>query len=258
MFNNVFARRSTLKTLVMLKSQLAGYELKTVSGPVVHVTDALARPAQSIIVTILPIQSGSGDPSPDNVRPISGRTGANVYVSPTENVADATTYALAFGDAGTVYGGTLDVVPGVLTVNRAIVDLGVLTWHKTTDSEFGTILFWAANSTLIKSATVGTTAVPNAVCSNYLPRRRYGNSSLIQSGLDGFNVNQDTVRVVDSAQESATGADFKTAMNGVQLCYELATPVTYHLTAQEVQMLLGENYVWSDGGDVNVQYYASK
>ena len=258
MFNNVFARLSTLKTLVMLKSQMAGYELKTVSGPAVHVIDALARPAQSIIVTILPIQSGSGDPSPDNVRPISGRTGANVYVSPTENVADATTYAVAFGDVGTVYGGTLDVVSGVLTVNRAIVDLGVLTWHKTTDAEYGTIIFWAADAGLIKATTVGTFDIPNAICSIYQPRRRYGNGSLIQSGLDGFNVNQDTVRVVDSTKASLSEADFKTAMNDVQLCYELATTVTYQLTTQEVEMLLGENYVWSDGGDVSLSYYASK
>ena len=49
-----------------------------------------------------------------NICPISGRTDLNVYVSPTENVADATTYAVAFGGAGTVYGGTLDVVSGVL------------------------------------------------------------------------------------------------------------------------------------------------
>lgn len=48
-----------------------------------------------------------------NICPISGRTGLNVYVSPTENVADATTYAVAFG-AGTVYGGTVDVVSGTL------------------------------------------------------------------------------------------------------------------------------------------------
>lgn len=36
--------------------------------------------ADNVTITIEPVQSGSGDPSPDNVRPISGWTGANVCV----------------------------------------------------------------------------------------------------------------------------------------------------------------------------------
>ena len=48
--------------------------LKTVIGKVVTVTDALNEPAESLKVTLEPIQSGSGTPSPDNVRPISGHT----------------------------------------------------------------------------------------------------------------------------------------------------------------------------------------
>ena len=60
--------------------------LKTVIGKVVTVTDALNEPAESLKVTLEPIQSGSGTPSPDNVRPISGhtevdthRTGKNLF-----------------------------------------------------------------------------------------------------------------------------------------------------------------------------------
>lgn len=55
-----------------------------------------------------------------NICPISGRTGLSVYVSPTTAQADATTYAVDWTtQAGTVYGGTVDVVTGVLTVDRA-------------------------------------------------------------------------------------------------------------------------------------------
>ena len=49
-----------------------------------------------------------------------------------------------------------------------------------------------------------------------------------------------------------TGEEFKSAMSGVQLCYELATPQTYQLTPTEVAMLLGENNLWSDAGDMKV------
>lgn len=50
-----------------------------------------------------------------NICPISGRSGLNVYVSPTEDIADATAYAEDWTlQAGTVYGGTVDVVSGAL------------------------------------------------------------------------------------------------------------------------------------------------
>ena len=53
-----------------------------------------------------------------------------------------------------------------------------------------------------------------------------------------------------------SAADFKAAMSGVQLVYELATPQTYQLAPTEVDMLLGENNVWADTGDSTVTYRA--
>ena len=51
-----------------------------------------------------------------NICPISGLTGLSVYVSPTQDPDDATTYAVDWTtEAGTVYGGTDEVVGGVLT-----------------------------------------------------------------------------------------------------------------------------------------------
>ena len=52
---------------------------KTVTGSLIHLTDALASPVQALSVAIEPLQEGSGDPSPDNVRPITGWTGCNIY-----------------------------------------------------------------------------------------------------------------------------------------------------------------------------------
>ena len=104
-------------------------ELKTVSGNPISVSDALARPAESLVIEILPQQSGSGDPSPDNVRPISGFTGVNIYHESAYDPDADPTYSIDWTDeAGTVYGGELDVTTGVLTVDRAMVDLGKLSW----------------------------------------------------------------------------------------------------------------------------------
>ena len=53
-----------------------------------------------------------------NICPISGFSAANIVVSPTTTAGDGTTYTVSFGAAGTVYGGTLDVVNGTLTVTH--------------------------------------------------------------------------------------------------------------------------------------------
>lgn len=51
---------------------------KDESGNPIIVTDAVAENAQNLSVELEPIQSGSGDPSPTNIRPITGRTQVDV------------------------------------------------------------------------------------------------------------------------------------------------------------------------------------
>ena len=47
-------------------------------NPLTFETD-LARPLESLAIPFTPIQAGSGDPSPTNIRPISGWTGTTIY-----------------------------------------------------------------------------------------------------------------------------------------------------------------------------------
>ena len=63
-------------------------------GSIVSVVDgADGMPLKECVVGIEPVQSGSGDPSPDNVRPISGWTGANVTRT-GKNLFDKTAYTV--------------------------------------------------------------------------------------------------------------------------------------------------------------------
>ena len=45
-------------------------------------------------------------------------------------------------------------------------------------------------------------------------------------------------------------------MSGVQLVYELATPIEVDLTPTEITTLLGTNNIFADCGDTTVDYYA--
>jgi hypothetical protein len=46
--------------------------------------------------------------------------------------------------------------------------------------------------------------------------------------------------------EYAPGA---TPTTGAQVVYKLATPLTYQLTATQVELLIGQNYAWSDSNE---------
>ena len=64
--------------------------IDTVSGDIASFPDGTATPLKALIVNVEPVQAGTGDPSPSNVRPVSGwaglevtRTGKNIY-NPSE------------------------------------------------------------------------------------------------------------------------------------------------------------------------------
>jgi hypothetical protein len=104
----------------------------------------------------------------------------------------ADTYPITLpSSAGTVYGGTLDVVSGELTVTKAFIQ-----------SYAGETLpgAWISDRDVYSAGTTPTT--------------------------------------------------------GAEVCYDLAAPIEYTLTPQEIRTLLGVNNVWSDAGAVDVQYPA--
>ena len=69
------------------------------------------------------------------------------------------------------------------------------------------------------------------------------------------NTSSNTIFIRDTRYTDAT--TLTDALSGVQLCYELAQPVTVQLTAQDdITTVLGQNNIWADTGDVEVEYRA--
>jgi len=166
---------------------------------------------------------------------------------------NGTTLSISFPTPpGTVYSGTLDVVTGVLTVDMGYVDLGTLSWVSAGTNQTGAYRMQSPQITQAKPATSDTTKA-NILCSNYATvtaEQTYYNNTGIDIGANG------RIHVYDPNYNTSTSASaFKTAMDGVLLVYELATPQTYQLTPQEVSSLLGNNVVWQSGnGDVSVTF----
>lgn len=220
------------------------------SGAVAHVYKNYTGTVnfKSVLANIEPQQAGSGDPSPTNIRPITGFSSANIYVSPTTSVGDATTYNVSFGSAGTVYGGTLDAVSGQLTVTHGIKLVNELSWtYADTPSRCSAHITdikrasGARRTTLLSSEYV---CVDDGRALADVP-----NGSIYNTGTS------DWVTIVDARYTTADA--FTTAQGSQQIVYPLATPLTYQLTATQVAMITGNNYVWSDTGDMeDVSFYA--
>ena len=150
----------------------------------------------------------------------------------------------AQGNQLTVYGGESEIVGGKLTSRMAMVDLGTLNW-----TYIGK--FYAP----IQGAKIPATqqTVPNVLCSIYSADSYY---RLVNAISDkAITIDQSgNAYVRDSSYNNAT--TFKAAMSGVQLCYELAEPIEYTLTPQEVRTFLGQNNIWNDTGNTEVTYRA--
>lgn len=247
----------TLRPLVkdVKDSVAASYITDSATGAIASFPDgADGIPVKDLKVAIEPVQSGSGDPSPTNIRPISGRNGAEVTVSPTTDAADGTTYPISWQtEAGTVYGGTLDVTSGVLTVDRAIKDMGTFGWGMATvngitvfrDNPIASLIPEGANNA-ISSAYKWVNGMPKLTGANgngtFVPRTNYWSSS--------------NLRTVVRDDRFSDTASFTAAVTGQTICYKLATPQTYQLSPIEVSTLLGQNNIWANCGDVDVEYRA--
>ena len=221
----------------------------TASGAIASFPDGQSViPALSVLAQIEPIQSGSGTPSPDNVRPISGHTECVTSVSPTTSASDATTHTPDLGR--TVYGGTLDVVSGVLVVDRVMETVGVSRVFDNGTLPYGGI---QALYTPLSTKKYGTQEEPShGLLSNLFTPIVVGGVGEVNGGPTNGNIYFNmppSASTIDLAKQWFTD-------NPTQIVYELATPQTYQLTPTEIALLKGQNNVWCDTGEVEVTYKA--
>ena len=152
------------------------------------------------------------------------------------------TYAVDWStQVGTVYGGTVDVVTGVLTANRI------------TYAFDGTESFTNYTTGIVcnKDMPVGySVAGSDILCSHSTTAYiRFSNSSKSRVEFKKAYFG------VTSADELKTLlANWNTAGTPLQYSYELATPITYQLSPTQVAVLTGTNNVWSDGGPITIVY----
>lgn len=190
------------------------------------------------------IEASGGGGTPSTPIPIVGHSAVNLTYN-------GTTDTIALGS--TVYGGELDVTSGVLTdsFKNPLVDLGSLTWFYSS----GSGLFYSYGINNAYAPQGDNTYIANAVCDCYKVTSRAN----LPNNNYHFSINySDAVYLSVRNTDYTDTAAFKAAMNGHYLTYELATPQTVQLTAQQVQAILGDNNVFCDTGDItNLEFKES-
>jgi hypothetical protein len=167
-----------------------------------------------------------------NICPISGWTGMTVNANGTEIPISWES------EAGTVYGGTLDVLTGVLTVDRAMITADELYSYGSGNLTYGSVVLPNALPTASVSTNYVTSKFP-------VDKSAAENTTRRVSGYACFYFPAGTTR------EYA-----ESVVNGTQIVYPVADPITYQLTPHEVKSLLGQNNIWSGTGDTAVTYRA--
>lgn len=194
----------------------------------------------------------SGAVAPTDISEIMLAGGSEV--KPYTAYTAPTTTPISWQDeAGTVYGGSLDVTSGVLMVTHRyrLMQSDAPNFIENITANYTT--YYTKLSNLYTD--IKTTGFIDVVSDKFVGVKTLAgddtNIVYIQNGYANFRVNND---------DFASASDFKTWVqtNGIELVYELATPVTYQLTPTQISAIVGTNNVFTDtNGNTSVVYACS-
>ena len=166
-------------------------------------------------------------------------------------------------EAGTVYGGTLNVRTGVLTVTHQLVQLpATATWTINNNAGYASLSSLGVTPPM-KNPPVGTpnrTLIRTSWCkTNALIPSATGWSATASSSDPQFVVSYDNYLMLNIGVNNPTSAQINQFITnaGLQLYYPLATAQTYQLTPQQLfNTLYGINNVWCNVGHSTLTYTA--
>lgn len=206
-----------------------------------------------------PVQEGEGDPSPENVRPISGWDGVTLNVNET-------TITIPFPQ--TIYGGYVDLVNGEVVEEYYKFTLDGTTHYLSQAQALN------ANNMAMAYGVIGKN---NGLLD--LPVG-YGNSKLYMVDLmpnyDNGGATSDKegvfcgfgnpyVRVIldpSKLSDISSSAAIRDSINGwlndnpIGICYKLATPIHHTIDPQVIRPLKGTNTIYSDAnGNIKIKFW---
>lgn len=217
-------------------------QLKTISDKIVSFNTDMVAPIKNCKIYFKPIQLGSGNPSPTNVRDINGWTGLDSYVNGNKINVDWTS------DVGTVYGGYLDLAKGEVVAEYESISDTWGNWGTLYDQGDGTELRYKKFSNNIIGDSAG---LNNSYCN--IAKYNYNNNN----GTIHFYI-VSTSKNCRIYLPSGTDTSLQ-----IQAVAKLKTPIHYPLSSLTLQQLLttkSTNHIWSEtnGQQIDVKYWTHK
>ena len=193
----------------------------------------------SLEVGIEPTQTGTGTPSPTNVRPITGATDKSI-------TANGNNVTITLGQ--TVYNAILDVITGVLKIThiKAI----------TTSSNCTTYGGLSSNGARFTSALNAPYRFASAICNmadiatntTYTP-------GIMAVGIDNNQIYWFSIIDILGLSDLQAFKDWLD-LHPVDVIYELSTPIEVQLTPSQIATIKGINTIITDG-NISVTYEES-
>ena len=192
-------------------------------------------------VSFVPKQEGSGDPSPDNVRPITGYDSLSLTHS---NNADATnTYDIALPE--TVYGGTVDCVTGVGENTYIFKELAISDMDNDEDFPGWRNMSWINDVKHNPKPDGGFDALGI-----------YGVTNIADISQDIFwNSNGTRIYTLPQYWGGKTQSQIKEAYPDlvVQFCLQLVTPTPFQATGnRQLTSFAGYNTIYTNGDSMTL------
>ena len=149
----------------------------------------------------------------------------------------------------TCYSGTLDVETGVLTVDKVVATFvgdNTVTWLYSESGAKRRV--YTSYLREIEKKTKSS----SDMLANYL---KYDASGNYPNAWSAFISNVYVLIIgVDKSISSVNDWKDYLSANNLQVCYEIETPITIHLTPNEVKLIKGVNNIWTDGDEITLTY----
>ena len=155
----------------------------------------------------------------------------------------------------TVYGGTLTIQEdgtSTLIVNKELESLAGKSF-----SEIQTKTFYSDNTKNYITCNTNKSILANS----YIIANNFKSTNFSHTGEQWIcapNSENNTNELAFFGTSTSTKQDILNKLTNTVICYELATPITYNLTAQQLELILGENCISSNTSRINAQYYIPK
>lgn len=157
---------------------------------------------------------------------------------------------------GTVYGGSVDLTSGTLTVTHGMFTIDSINWYNEGSNTSRQMWSMIGNNLPDVKPAQSQNNLPNAISTIFKPEIGSSTTTYSPYMISFLRLYPKRLTITFEPNQYANVDEMKAAMAGVPIVYELETPITYQLTPTDIKLLRGENNIFSNSnGNIILTYW---